>query len=212
MRDFPVFTTENGVASLIFRDVPYRGVAYIRIQSTQSPEALLKDCLDFSLAVGAERVYATGHPVLESYPLYTAIYQMQFSQAQLPDCQASVFPVTEQTLERFRELYNARMEKVPCSAYMTRSSAEEMLNKAEGYFVHDQGALLGIGMISGGEIKALAACKPGAGQTVLTALCHAVCQAVITLECASENRKAMDLYEEFGFLPTREISRWYCLK
>ena len=35
MRDFPVFTTEYGVASLIFKEIPYRQEAYIRIRDVQ---------------------------------------------------------------------------------------------------------------------------------------------------------------------------------
>ncbi len=212
MRDFPMFTTENGVASLVFREVPYRGIAYIRIQSTQSPEAFLKECLDFSLAVGAERVYATGHSVLEAYPFHTAIYRLSASREQIPQSSAAIFPVTEQTLERFRQLYNARMEKVPNSAYMDKAMAAQMLRNGEGYFVHRSGELLGIGMISGNEIKALASCKPGAGSQVLCTLCHAISGDSIVLESASQNHKAMTLYRSHGFLPVQELSRWYRIK
>ena len=31
MKDIPAFTTENGIASLILREIPYREEAYIRI-------------------------------------------------------------------------------------------------------------------------------------------------------------------------------------
>ena len=42
MKDFPLFTTENGVASLILKEIPYRSEAYIILRDTQSPEALLR--------------------------------------------------------------------------------------------------------------------------------------------------------------------------
>ena len=35
MKDFPMFTTEFGIASLILREIPYRGEAFILIQDTQ---------------------------------------------------------------------------------------------------------------------------------------------------------------------------------
>ena len=38
MKDFPMFTTEFGIASLILREIPYRGEAFILIQDTQQPE------------------------------------------------------------------------------------------------------------------------------------------------------------------------------
>ena len=47
MRDFPVFTTENGVSSITLKEVPYKGVAYIKIQSSLQPESFLQECVDF---------------------------------------------------------------------------------------------------------------------------------------------------------------------
>ena len=41
MKDFPVFSTSYGVASLILKEIPYRQEAYIHIQSTLEPEQLL---------------------------------------------------------------------------------------------------------------------------------------------------------------------------
>ena len=77
MRDFPVFTTEHGAASLILKEIPYRKEAYIRIQSTQEPEMLLEECVSFCTACGAEQVYAAGHDILETYPFHTSVWQMR---------------------------------------------------------------------------------------------------------------------------------------
>lgn len=212
MRDFPMFTTPNGVASLIFREIPYRGIAYIRIQSSVSPGNLIQECRDFAAAVGAERIFATGHEYLEKFPLHTAVYCLSAEKSRIQPGSAALFPVTEQTLERFREIYNQKMEKVPNSAYMTSSMAEEMLPKGQGYFVHDKGTLLGIGMIAGAELLALASCRQGCGNEVLRSLCSAISEDTVTLECAGENRKAMELYQKAGFLVRKELSRWYRIK
>ena len=42
MKDFPVFTTEYGVASLILKEIPYQGTAYITLQDSLEPEKLLE--------------------------------------------------------------------------------------------------------------------------------------------------------------------------
>ena len=84
MRDFPVFTTENGVGSVVLREVPYKGEAYITIQDTQCPQAFLADCVAFCRMAGAERIYATGHKSLEAHPLYTSVLLMQRSKEGLP--------------------------------------------------------------------------------------------------------------------------------
>ena len=43
MKDFPVFTTENGVASLVLKEIPYRREAYITLRDSRTPEALLEE-------------------------------------------------------------------------------------------------------------------------------------------------------------------------
>ena len=47
MKDFPVFTTEHGVASLVLKEIPYQGAAYITLRDSLEPELLLEDCLQF---------------------------------------------------------------------------------------------------------------------------------------------------------------------
>ena len=56
MKDFPMFTTEFGIASLILREIPYRGEAFILIQDTQQPEELLAVCISFCQICGAEKI------------------------------------------------------------------------------------------------------------------------------------------------------------
>ena len=77
MRDFPVFTTQYGVASLVLKEVPYKQEAYIVIQASEQPEEHLAECVSFCRMVGAEKVFARGHEVVEKYPLYNMIYEMR---------------------------------------------------------------------------------------------------------------------------------------
>ena len=84
-----------------------------------------------------------------------------------------------------------------------------MLTKGDGYFVHKNGTILGIGKASGDTIEALVSVCPGAGQDVLLALTHALFSKDITLEVASANTRAILLYERLDFIKTAELSRWY---
>lgn len=209
MRNIPVFTTEYGVGSLILREIPYRQEAYIRIQDTKEPEAFLGECVDFCKAAGAERIYGTGHPCCENYPLHTAVLQMQGDVTGLGDTDAAVFPVVEKSLSRFREIYNEKMSRVPNASFLTEADAREILKEGSGYFVHREGELLGIGVVKEPRLLALAACRKGAGKTVVKALCHTFADRQVLLEVASANGKACRLYERLGFVPTAELSRWY---
>ena len=127
MRDFPVFTTENGVGSLVLKEIPYRGVAYITIRDSSEPTEFLNECADFCRAVGAQHVYASGHSILESYPVYTSIVQMSASTEFIPETDAALFPVTEKTIVRWKNIYNERMKNVDNASYMSDQIALELL-------------------------------------------------------------------------------------
>ncbi len=211
MKDIPVFTTENGAASLILREIPYQQTAYVTVQDSLEPEKLLEECRSFCCACGAEAVYATGHACLERWPFHTAMWQMQCSAATLGDTDGALWPVQEHTLAAWREIYNEKVRRVPNGAWMTMADGAEMLKKGDGYFVHRGETLLGIGRASAGCIDWVAATQPGAGETVVKALAHAVTEEVISLTVASGNKKAVKLYEGLGFIRVKELSRWYRL-
>ncbi len=211
MKDFPIFTTENGVSSLILKEIPYRKEAYITLRDSRAPEALLQECADFCRACGAEKVYATGHPAVERYPLHTAMLEMRGIPNVQEELVESLFPVTEATVGKWREIYNAAFSHV-CNASTQESRDEAAILRGNTYFVHRQGELLGIGWLGEDTIEAIAAVKPGMGKRVLHSLCS-VCPGVpLRLEVASENRRAIALYEKTGFIKTRELSRWYCIE
>lgn len=209
MKDFPVFTTEYGVASLTLRDIPYLQNAYIVIQDSLEPEKLLAECVSFCRACGAERIYAKEHKILEGCPLHTVLYEMRCDASSLADTEAALWPVQEQTLEQWRMLYNEKVRYVPNGAWMTIRDAQKMLEKGEGYFIHRDRTLLGIGKLGGNCIDWVASVLPGAGRDVVTALARGTMSDTVSLIVASSNEKALRLYEELGFIKTREISRWY---
>jgi hypothetical protein len=212
MRDIPVFTTENGVASLALKEIPYKGTAYITIQDSQQPAQLLRECVDFCKMAGAEQVYATGHPYLEKFPLYTSVLRMQRPRDGIPETDAALFPVTEKTIETFRRIYNEKMFSVPNAATMTKQDAKELLTEGTGYFVHRGETLLGIGVVDGDMVKAIASCIPGAGYDVMLALCSAIFGETVTLEVASNNHPARKLYEKLGFVAVTQLRCWYDVK
>ena len=209
MKDFPMFTTEFGVASLVLKEVPYQDCAYIIIRDALQPEELLKECVSFCRMCGAEWIYATGHKILEEKPLYTALIEMRCTVDSLPDTDAALFPVQERTLRQWLDIYNQKIVSVPNGAWMTDADGRKMLERGDGYFVHRGDKLLGIGMADAETIHWVASVQPGAGRDVVLALAHAVTADTVTLTVASENKKALNLYENLGFLKTKEISRWY---
>ncbi len=209
MRDFPMFTTEYGVASLLLREIPYQETAYIRILDSREPEKLLAECVSFCRVCGAAHIFATGHDCLERYPLYTALWELRCPVESLPRTDAALFPVQEKTLPVWRGIYNEKVRKVPNGAWMTEADGERMLAQGDGYFIHRGDTLLGIGRAGGGEIRWVASTIPGGGREVVAALATLLTEDTATLIAASTNEKAMALYRTLGFLPTAEVTRWY---
>ena len=209
MNNIPMFTTEYGVASLFLREIPYKGKAHIKIQSSLDPEKLLDECVAFCRMCGAEWCDAAGHAYLEKYPLITAICSMQCDRASIGETDACLFPVTEETVGQWLAIYNERMANIPNAAYMDSRDGKEMLKAGDGYFVHRDGKLLGIGKVAGDFIDAVIAVEKGMGQTVVQALCTALNCETVKLWVASANERAVRLYDRMGFVKTQELSKWY---
>ena len=212
MKDFPVFDTEFGIASLVLKEIPYKGEAYILLREVWDPEPLLAECVSFCRMAGAEAVYATGHEILEAYPYHTTMLEMRGEAKVDLDLLENMVPVTEATAARWREIYNEKMRPVPNSAMMTAKEEKQLLSSVGAYFVHHQGELLGIGWLEEPELRVVASVKPGAGQRVLNTMLSLVEGEMVELTVASTNEKAIRLYEKLGFIKTKELSRWYMVR
>lgn len=209
MKDFPVFTTEYGVASLVLREVPYRQEAYIYIQDTRQPEELLRECVSFCRAVGAEKIYARGHAFLEQFPLHCVIYEMR-GEARIDENKVeNLWPVTRETIGQWRQLINKRMAGVDNAGTLESRGEQEILDSGGAYFVHRNGELLGAGWIVGDEILLVVSAQPGAGERVMQTLMSLAPNQQLRLDVVSTNHRAIRLYEKLGFIKTSEKRRWY---
>ena len=209
MKDIPLFTTPYGVASLSMREIPYHKAAYVRILSCDSVRDLVEECVSFCRACGAEFVYATGHADLEKYPLYTQIWRMCVDRSGLVGDTALLYPVVPENVDHWREIYNERMSGVPCASYMTASDSAELCSSGEGYYIHRDGKLLGIGRIAGNCIRVIASVQKGSGEILLATLAELSADPTIIVEVSVDNTPAMNLYRKMGFVETTEIARWY---
>lgn len=209
MKDFPMFTTEYGVASLILKEVPYRQEAYIIIQSTQQPKELLEECISFCRVVGAEKIYARGHEFVESCPLHCAIYEMR-GQVTVDERKiANLWPVTPENIGAWRDFLNSRMKGIDNAGTLEKSGEKEILDLGGAYFVHRGGKLLGAGWIVDGELMLIAAAEKGMGEQVLHTLLSAAASEEIRLQVVSTNERAIGFYEKMGLIKTAELRRWY---
>lgn len=211
MRDFPVFTTDFGVSSLVLKEIPYRQEAYITIQAVQEKgiSAHLEECVSFCRMAGAEKIYAKGSEKLASHPLHCAVLEMRGTAWVDKEKMENLFPVTEATVSRWRDIYNEKMRSVDNAGTLEKRDEQKILESNGAYFVHHCGALLGIGWMEDTKLLAIASVASGAGERVMHTLMSLVEGADMSLEVASTNLRAIHLYEKLGFLVTGERSRWY---
>lgn len=211
MKDIGIFPTEHGVASLILREIPYRQEAYIRVQAVQEGKLsqLLTECADFCRACGAEKILWTGVET-EAEPAMTVL-KMQGTARVDGELVEQLFPVTEKTASRWRQIYNERMRSVPQARTLSFNDEKELTESGGTYFVYHDGELLGIGWLEDTHLLAIASCKPGAGERIVHTLMSLIEGADMTLEVADRNQKAITLYQKLGFVSTGIASKWYFL-
>lgn len=208
MQDIPVFATQLGVASLELQQIPYTENAYIKLQSSENIDDFIKECASFCKMAGAVRVYASGADLENKYPLHTQIWRMSLDR---PACTetAMLFPLQENTLGTFLEIYNNGMRSVPNATYLSKAQGRLLLKEKEAYFAHLGGEQLGIGIISGNKIEAVVSCRKGAGELIMNTLCGAISTETVEVEVASENLAAVRLYERMGFVRVEILNTWY---
>ena len=209
LNDLPFFTTDNGVASLILKKIPFTKEAYVHIRDTSSCDALLRECVDVCRMAGAEKVYATGHAELEQYPLFCHIFRYEVSSERIGETDAIAVPVSREQSDWWRQVYNKKMAGVPAASPLSLRDVETFIGEGKAFYICKDCSILGIGVAFEGEILAVASLLPGAGRDVVLALSGCLSGERIRLTVAGNNAKACSLYQAIGFAETGKEASWY---
>lgn len=202
MRDIPLFTVTDGMATLILHEIPFRKEAFVWIRTVfGSVEGLVKECAGFCRAAGAERVYFSGEMNPEAYPVHARLIYRSVPKSSLPHTEAVALPTAED--DRWLEQYRRAFLQVP--AAQSTPSAEDR------YDIFLDGMLIGIGQIQGGMLMSIASLEKGRGKDCLCALAAHGQGDRIRLVCAEENTPAMKLYDKLGFTKEEVKEVWYTL-
>ena len=209
MRDIPMFTTENGIASLFLKKIPFTKEAFVHVRDSQSCVELIKECVDVCRMAGAEEIYATGHTTLEQYPFVCDISSYCVLKNQLPQTDAVALTALPEHSQWWRQIYNEKMMPVIGAAPLSLTEVENMISEHKVFCIYKQCAVVGIGVAYDGQIQAIASVAPGAGRDSVLALAGCLDVQEITLSVASNNLKACRLYESLGFEKKTVEASWY---
>lgn len=202
MKDIPIFTASNGIASLILREIPHRGEGYVLVRAVFTDlEALLRECAGFCRAAGAKKVYFSGNADFTGYPVYAQLIERQVPRSALPKVSARAVATDS---EEWTALYREKFRTVPVAQTCTKPE--------HAYFIVENGERIGLGQVEGEWLRSVAALKKGAGQTCVCALAALAQGGTLRLLCAKENARAMRLYDTMGFSCESVKEVWYCEK
>ena len=209
MRDIPLFTTENGVASLLFKKIPYTKEAFVHIRDSRSFKEFIKECKDICVMAGAEEIYATGHDDLPVYPEHCAVVCYKAQADSFPETEAIAVPISSEQMSWWRQVYNQKMVHVPSAAPLSESDVERLIAENKAYCIYKACSAVGIGVAYDGEVQAVASIAPGCGRDCVIALEKCLGRGEVSLSVASTNMKAIDLYKRLGFKEMETKAVWY---
>ena len=209
MKNIPFFTTMYGVASLTLDQIPFNRIAYIRIQTALEPDPLLKECLDFCKAVGAETVYATGINEPGNSLACVSVIRMTRKRAGLSNTDLTIVSADKSNGDSFRSIFNEHMRKISHASAMTGDDLNAIIEKENGYLLYRNQHLQGIGVADGEWIRAIISIEKGAGEAVLLGLNQMLKGESVTVELVDSNQRAKRLYEKMGFRLCETVSTWY---
>ena len=162
MNDLPFFTAPDGMASLILREIPRQGTAYVVVRCVfGSQEGLLRDCDSFCRSAGAIEILYSGNADFSGFSVAACLTERALPRECLPETAAAAVETKD---SRWAELYNECFAAVP--AARTYNAVPE-----GAYFVYDGKTLIGLGQVCGDEIAAVASLQKGRGRDCLCRAC-----------------------------------------
>lgn len=202
MKDIPIFTVPDGMATLILREIPTRREGYVLVRAVFTTlDALLCECERFCRAAGAETVYFGGNADFSAYPVYARLVEREIDCARLPRTTASARPVAKEERAEWERHYRERFQDVPLA-----QSAPKLENAC---FIVENGERIGLGQVEGETLRVVASLKKGCGADCVAALAAASGARRLKLLCAEENLPAMRLYDRLGFTVEGVREIWY---
>ena len=217
MNNIPVFTAQGGTATLILREIPISGKAYVLLRTVLPGQAenLAAECASFCRMCGAEEILASwADGDLPFLPPAYDIYLLHVSKSALPVGKpVQLVPMTPENDAIYQRIYNR------CFSHVSHALSYDRGQIARIYREHQRAFLAldaenrpyGIGELHGNELAAVAVlpkCR-GTGTDLALSLLQLCPGEDLKVTVASDNEAAMHLYEKLGFHMSGVESKWF---
>ena len=213
MKNIPVFTASGGTATLILREIPRCGRAYVVLQThtTGMEQEQIRDCTAFCRMAGAKEIYvscADGTPLDLPFSHDMLLRTLPRTKLAKPECSIFLEPLSDPNI--YVSNYNNRFAPVLNAALCDqRSLAQAATEGTKHFLARYNGTLIGLGAVRKNILECVASLEPGWGYDLCCALFAETDGDHIELTVCSENIPAMLLYDRLGFDRGSLISRWY---
>ena len=219
MNNIPVFTGQGGTATLILREIPVSGRAYVLLRTVlpHMEQALTTECASFCRMCGAEQVFAAWEDgSLDFLPHAYNIMLLHVEKSTLPAGKpVRLIPMTPDNDSIYQRIYNRCFFHVSHALSYDRGQIQRIYREGQQAFLalDAQDKPYGIGELHGNELAAVAVLPKYRGTgTDLTLALLALCPGTdLTVTVASDNDAALHVYEKLGFRVKGVESRWYQL-
>lgn len=217
MQNIPIFTAEHGLASLILREIPYSGRAYVMVRSVWKgrTQALLEECRQFCCAAGAQEVFASWD--LEDLPARHAYDVLELSRPReglpLPAEPVEPEPLSEANAAEYLDIYNRCFRGLPGAASYGREDMRRLMGKNLAFLAKRRGRYAAVAELGAGRLAGVAVLPEfhGLGHDWALTVLARLETPELTLRVASTNARALALYRRLDFGGDRTVSRWWRL-
>ena len=217
MNNIPVFTGQGGTATLILREIPISGKAYVLLRTVLPGQAenLAAECASFCKMCGAEEIFASWEDGdLSFLPHAYDIYWLHVEKSALPEGKpVQLVPMTPENDAIYQRIYNRCFYHVSHAASYDRGQIARIYREGQKAFLalDERERPYGIGELHGDELAAIAVLPKyrGRGMDLAISLLHLCPGEDLHITVASDNDAAMRLYEKLGFHLFGVESKWF---
>ena len=217
MKNIPLFTSAYGIATLILREIPWSGSAYVLVRSVWNDQAaaLLEECCGFCRAVGAEQIFAAYDteplPAEHAYDMW--VMSRPKKGLPLPASEVILEPLSRENRDVYLRIYNQCFRQVPSAASYDQSSLEPLYGEDLAWLAKVDGAFAGVAEISKEGLEGIAVLPEyaGLGTDLALSVLPMVPSTELQLKVASTNERAIRLYRRLGFVEKSVNKVWWRL-
>lgn len=215
MNNIPMFTGANGMATLILREIPLCGRAYVLIRSVWNDrtEALLEECAQFCRAAGAREIYVSdGRNALPAEPAHTVLeLSVEKSALPLPEHPVPLVPLSKENSQIYLDIYNRCFRDVVGTASYDYRDINRLLGKDLAFLAMKDQKPAGIAELGDNYLEGVAVDPAfrGLGRDLtLTALAR-LPGPVVKLKVHDCNTRALNLYRRLCCWKETVVSYWW---